>query len=143
MQYAVSALEPGDMLDVESGSYPDFIAGWDSPPASSGDPYGYISGTAGNPITIQADPTAAPGSVIIDSRNNETAVAIDLEPGRDYINLSGFTIEYGDGSITKEEIKATGNNDGIIENTVTGAYLRTDSASLSPEGHVTDSASLR
>ncbi len=120
LQHAMVALEPGDTLDVESGSYAGFIAGWDSTAASSGDPYGYIDGTATAPVTIQADPSASPGSVIIDSRNNETAVGIDLEPGCDYINLAGFTIEDGDGSITKEGIKATGTNDGIINNTVTG-----------------------
>ena len=80
-QHAMMSLQPSDTLDVESGSYAGFISGWDSTPASSGDPYGYIDGTAGNPITIQADPSAPAGSVIIDSRNNKTAVGIDLEPG--------------------------------------------------------------
>ena len=120
LQHAMIALQPGDTLDVESGPYPGFIAGWDSTPATSGDSYGYIRGTAGNPITIQADPTALPGSVIIDSRNNETAVGIDLEPGCDYIKLTGFTIEDSDGSITREGIKVTGNNDSLIDDTVSG-----------------------
>ena len=93
MQHAMISLEPGDTLDVESGKYPGFIVGWDSTPASSGDPYGYINGTPGNPITIQAEPGSPPGSVIIDSRNNETPVGIDLEPGDNYINISGFTID--------------------------------------------------
>ena len=120
LQHSMMSLKPGDTLDVESGTYTGFIAGWDSTPASTGDPYGTIDGTAGNPITIQAAPNASPGSVIISSRNSETAVGIDLEPGCNYITISGFTIQNGNGSITKEGIKVTGNNDSIINNTVTG-----------------------
>ncbi len=119
-QHAMMSLQPGDTLDVESGSYAGFISGWDSTPASSGDPYGYIDGTAGNPITIQADPSAPAGSVIIDSRDNKTAVGIDLEPADNYITISGLTIEDGDGSITRAGFKVTGTNDSLINNTVTG-----------------------
>ena len=97
-------------MDVEAGTYAGFILGWDAATA----------GTAGAPITFQADPHAAPGSVIINSRDGKTPVGIDLEPGCDYINISGFTIQKGDGSITKDGIKATGNNDSITNNTVTG-----------------------
>ena len=120
LQHAMMSLLPGDTLDVESGSYTGFISGWDSTPASSGDPYGLIDGTAGAPITIQADPSASPGSVIINSRDNKTAVGIDLEPGDNYITISGLTIENSNGSITKDGIKATGNNDSLIDDTVTG-----------------------
>src|SRR5271157_180682 len=67
-QHSMMSLKPGDTLDVKAGSYTGFIVGWDTQPASSGDPYGTINGTAGHPITIQADPNAAPGSVIISSR---------------------------------------------------------------------------
>ncbi len=86
------ALHPGDTLDVEAGDYAGFISGWDGTPASSGDPYGYIDGTAGAPITIQAAPGTAAGSVVINSRNNETPVGIDLEPGDNYITISGLTV---------------------------------------------------
>ena len=120
LQHAMMSLLPGDTLDVESGSYTGFISGWDSTPASSGDPYGYIDGTAGAPITIQADPSASPGSVIINSRDNKTAVGIDLEPGDNYITISGLTIENSNGSITKSGIKVTGNNDSLINDTVSG-----------------------
>src|SRR5208337_1479909 len=54
LQNAMKSLEPGDTLNVEPGTYTGFIVGWDSVPASSGDAYGTINGTAGNPITIQA-----------------------------------------------------------------------------------------
>src|SRR5208283_1800873 len=56
LQHSMMSLHPGDTLDVESGSYKGFVAGWDSTPASSGDQFGTIDGTAGDPITIQAAP---------------------------------------------------------------------------------------
>ena len=86
------SLQPGDTLDVESGTYTGFIVGWDSTPASSGDPYGTINGTAGNPITIQAAPNASPGSVIINAQRQQDSVGIDLEPGCNYITISGITV---------------------------------------------------
>ena len=49
LQHAMMSLNPGDTLDVEAGSYDGFIVGWDSTPASGGDPYGTIDGTAGAP----------------------------------------------------------------------------------------------
>jgi hypothetical protein len=119
MQHAMMSLQPGDTLNVEPGKYAGFIVGWDSVPASSGDPLGTISGTASAPITIQADPSAPQGSVIINSSNSQTAVGIDLEPGDNYIKISGFTIN-SNGSITRDGIKATGNNDRITNNTVSG-----------------------
>ena len=123
LQHSMMSLKPGDTLDVEPGTYTGFIAGWDSTPASSGDPYGTIDGTAGHPITIQADPNAAPGSVVINSRDNETAVGIDLEPGCDYVTIKGFTVDGTGSTITTSSnkgygIKVTGNNDQVIGNTV-------------------------
>jgi parallel beta-helix repeat protein len=118
LQNAVSHLAPGDILNVESGSYAGFIVGWDGPGESV---YGTIAGTAGKPITIQADPAASPGSVIINSHNRYTAVGIDLEPGCNYVTLNGLTIQ-NDGSVTKAGILATGNNDSITNNTVTGVH---------------------
>ena len=118
LQNAVSHLAPGDILNVESGSYAGFIVGWDGPGESV---YGTIAGTAGKPITIQADPAASPGSVIINSHNRYTAVGIDLEPGCNYVTLNGLTIQ-NDGSVTKAGILATGNNDSITNNTTTGVH---------------------
>ena len=122
LQHAMIALQPGDTLNVEAGSYAGFIVGWDSTPASTGDQYGTIDGTASAPITIGADPNAAAGSVVINARNNETRVGIDLEPGDDYITISGFTIN-DSGGITSasgrgEGIKVTGNNDVVSNNTI-------------------------
>ena len=82
-----------------------------------------MTGTAGNPITIQADPNATPGSVIINSRNNETRVGIDLEPGCNYITIKGITVDGSSGLITSTinngyGIKITGNYDQLIGNTV-------------------------
>jgi parallel beta-helix repeat protein len=118
MQHAMMSLQPGDTLDVEAGSYAGFIIGWDSVPASSGDPYGTVNGTSSSPISIQADPSAAPGSVIINSPNNKTHVGIDVEPGSAYLNFSGFTLSGS--SLSKEAIKYTGNNGVIANNTVSG-----------------------
>ena len=120
LQANVATLLPGDTMDVESGTYAGFIVGWDAAGQSQ---YGAIAGTAGNPITIQADPNATPGSVIINSRNNKTRVGIDLEPGCDYITIKGITVDGSSGLITSTinngyGIKITGNYDQLIGNTV-------------------------
>jgi hypothetical protein len=123
LQQAMMSLHPGDTLNVEPGSYAGFVAGWDSAPATSGDLYGTVAGTAAAPITIQADPSAAPGSVIINTRANEVRYGIDLEPGCDYVHLIGFTIADSGGITTSSDrgggIKVVGNNDQVINNTVT------------------------
>jgi hypothetical protein len=123
LQHAIMSLQPGDMLNVEPGSYAGFVAGWDSIPASSGDQYGTIEGTANAPITIQADPNAAPGSVIINKRANEVRYGIDLEPGCQYVNLIGFTIADSGGITTPSDrgggIKIADSNDAAINNTIT------------------------
>jgi hypothetical protein len=124
MQHAMISLEPGDTLDVEAGSYAGFIVGWDSTPANTGDRYGWIDGTPSAPITIQADPSAAAGSVIINSRNNETSAGVDLEPGDNYIVISGFNINDSTGGVDKypnkgEGVKICGTNDSAIGNTIT------------------------
>jgi hypothetical protein len=92
LQHAMMSLQPGVTLNVEAGSYQGFVVGWDNVPAS-GDLYGTINGTASAPITIQADPAATPGSVIINFRNSKTETGIDLEPGNSYITISGFVID--------------------------------------------------
>ena len=115
-QHAMMSLQPGDTLDIKSGSYTGFIVGWDSTPANSGDPYGTINGTACNPITIQADPNAAPGSVVINSRDNKTPCGIDIEPGCSYVTLKGLTVANGDGSISQYGIKFSTGSNFIVEN---------------------------
>ena len=112
IQNAVNFVLPGDTVIVRAGSYAGFILGWDAPTA----------GTAGNPITFEADPAAAAGTVIINARNNKTASGIDLEPGCDYITISGFDI-VGGGTIAQypnkgSGIKVTGNNDIVISNII-------------------------
>ena len=106
-------------MNVEAGSLHGFHRGV----GCHRKPTVRIAGTAGHPITIQADPNAAPGSVIINSRNNKTAVGIDLEPGCDYITIKGFTVDGTGGTITSATtrgygIKITGNYDQLIGNTV-------------------------
>jgi PKD repeat protein len=112
LQHAADMVQAGDTVIVRSGNYAGFILGWNTPTA----------GTATQRITFQADPNASPGTVIINGRNSKTHVGIDLEPGCDYITLSGFTID-GAGGIANypdkgSGIKVTGNNDWVIGNTV-------------------------
>ena len=121
LQNAMMSLQPGDILNVEPGSYAGFIVGWDSQAADTGDPYGTINGTATAPITIQADPSAAVGSVLINYQNAETQAGIDLEPGCNYITLNGFTINGASGGFAEfpnkgEGIKVAGSNNVIVEN---------------------------
>jgi hypothetical protein len=111
IQAAANKVVAGDTVIVEAGTYAGFILSYDNPQA----------GTASAPITFEADPNAAAGSVIIGSRNNKTQTAIDLEPGSDYVTIKGFTITNVGDTETKAGIKATGNYDQIIDNTVTGA----------------------
>jgi PKD repeat protein len=113
LQHAADSVQAGDQVIVRAGNYAGFIMGWDAPTA----------GTAANRITFLADPTAAAGSVVINARNSKTACGIDLEPGCDYITISGFTIQGAGGIATYPNkgsgIKVTGNYDSVINNTVT------------------------
>ncbi|MGA2584844.1 MAG: right-handed parallel beta-helix repeat-containing protein [Tepidisphaeraceae bacterium] len=109
LQEAANQVVAGDTVIVEAGTYAGFSLSYENTQ----------SGTAAAPIVFEADPSAAAGSVIINSENSKTPVAIDLEPGSDYVTIKGFSIE-NNGTVTKEGIKATGNNDSIIDNTVTG-----------------------
>ena len=111
IQAAANVVQAGDTVIVEAGTYAGFILSYDNPQ----------SGTASAPIIFEADPNAATGSVIIGSRNNKTPTAIDLEPGSDYVTIKGFTITNVGDTETKAGIKATGNYDQILDNTVTGA----------------------
>src|SRR5437764_9152741 len=51
LQKGASVLQAGDTLVVRAGNYKGFVVGYDSTGT-----YGPIAGTAGAPITIQADP---------------------------------------------------------------------------------------
>ena len=112
IQHAADNVGVGDTVVVRVGSYAGFVLGWDFP----------TSGASGSPITFEADPAAAPGTVIINARNNKTASGIDIEPGCDYITISGFSIA-GGGTIAQypnsgSGIKVTGNNDIVVNNTI-------------------------
>jgi hypothetical protein len=112
LQQAADVVQAGDTVDVEAGSYAGFIMGWNAPQ----------SGTASAPITFQAAPGTAAGSVIINSRNYETPDGIDVEAGCNYLNIIGFTIENSDGSMTRAGIRIAQSNDVNIENdNVSGA----------------------
>jgi parallel beta-helix repeat protein len=120
LQQGASVLKAGDTLDVRPGSYAGFVTGWDPAGTSI---YGTIAGTASAPITIQADPASAAGSVIIASKNSKTEVGIDLEPGCDYIVINGFTVDGTSMQLAAypnngSGIKATGNYDTLENNTV-------------------------
>jgi parallel beta-helix repeat protein len=143
LQHAMMSLQAGATLDVEPGKYTGFIVGWDSTPATiSGDPYGYIDGTASAPITIQAAPGSAAGSVIIDSRDNKTPCGIDLEPGDNYININGLTITDGDGSISLYGIKvAQSNYVNITNNIVYGVGATGIYTSFSSDGTIANNVS--
>jgi hypothetical protein len=123
IQKGVSVLNPGDTLDVEAGTYPaGFIIGWDPPNSGL---YSQIAGTPQAPITIQADPSAAPGSVIISGQNNKTHDGIDFEGGDpsgcNWITVKGFTIDNASGSITRAGIRISGGNSNVslIDNVTT------------------------
>ena len=70
IQKGASVSGPGDTVTVRAGSYAGFIVGWDPP---NNGIYSVIAGTAQAPITVQADPAAAAGSVIINASNSKTA----------------------------------------------------------------------
>jgi len=126
IQHAGGIVQAGDTVLVRAGTYDGAIFGWDDPPCQ-GDEYCVIAGTASSPIVLEADPGAAPGSVIIASRNSKTAMGLDLEPGCDYVNIVGFTVtnagtaKTSAGSITKAGIgveSSTGNK--VLNNTING-----------------------
>src|SRR5262249_12431136 len=100
------------IMNVLPGSYAGFVVGWDDPGQL---PYGAINGTAAAPITIQANPGAPAGSVIITSRNAKTPDGIDIENSR-YIIINGFTVDNADGSITRAGIRSVTNTNVTIEN---------------------------
>jgi hypothetical protein len=98
IQHAADNLIAGDTVIVHPGSYAGFILGWDYPQ----------NGTFSHPIVFLAEPGA-----VIDRRNNKTPDGINLE-GASYIQIEGFTIQNGDGSISRAGIRSVINTHVII-----------------------------
>jgi hypothetical protein len=126
IQQAGAVVMPGDTVIVETGTYDGPIFGWDSPPCSA-DPLCVVAGTSAHPILFEADPTAAAGSVVIAGKNSQNASGFDLEPGCDYVDIVGFTVNNAGtpdqpaGSITKGGIALSGcTGNQILGNTVDG-----------------------
>src|SRR4051794_20736415 len=109
LQHGADLLRPGDTLIARAGTYAGFTIGWDTPQV----------GTAAAPITYEADPAAAPGSVVINTKNAHSADGIDLEPGNSYIVLKGFTINNAAGTITRAGIRVTGSDHVQVLDNVT------------------------
>ena len=126
IQEAGTVVQPGDTVIVEAGTYDGPIFGWDTPPCSA-DPLCTVAGTAQAPIVFEADPSASAGAVIIGASNSQNANGFDLEPGCDYVNIVGFTVnndgspDQGSGTITKAGIAVNGSiGNQILGNTVDG-----------------------
>ena len=96
LQSHVASLLPGDTLNILAGMYSGFIVGWD--PDGT---HGVLSGTATQPIAIQAAPGTDGTMVVITTKNNKTQYAIDLEPGCGYIVLSNLTVDGSSGGFAK------------------------------------------
>lgn len=97
IQAAGAAAKPGDTVNVTAGNYKGFTFGWDA-----GGKYGPIAGTATARITIQADPSAAPGSVVINAvglladngQLGDCGVYLgEGGGGCKYVTIRGFTIK--------------------------------------------------
>ncbi len=119
-------VQPGDTVLVEAGTYDGPIFGWDTPPCTD-DPVCTVAGTAQAPIVFEADPDAAAGAVVIGASNSQNSNGFDLEPGCDYVNILGFTVnnngspDQGQGTITKAGIAVNGSTGNqILGNTVDG-----------------------
>src|SRR3954462_15369246 len=113
LQKAANSVVAGDTVTARAGTYTSgFVLGWDAPTA----------GTSAAPITFQADPAAAAGSVIITGRNSKTADGVDLESGCDYIVIKGLKINNAAGTITRAGIRVSGSRSvQILDNVVTHA----------------------
>src|SRR4051812_40511865 len=111
LQKAANSVVAGDTVTARAGTYTSgLVFGWDAPTA----------GTSAAPITFQADPAAAAGSVIIAGRGtNKTADGIDLEDGCHWIIIKGFSITNTAGTITRDGIRVSGsNNVSVINNSI-------------------------
>jgi hypothetical protein len=126
IQHAGGLLSPGDTVVVLAGTYDGAIFGWDTAPCQ-GDPLCTVAGTSTNPILLEADPTAAPGAVVVAAKNAHTDSGLDLQPGCDYVDIVGFTVtnagtaDMAAGTITKAGIAVAGSTGNrILYNTVDG-----------------------
>jgi hypothetical protein len=126
IQHAGGIVMPGDTVVVEAGTYDGPIFGWDMAPCA-GDPLCTVAGTAAHPILFEADPAATAGAVVIGAKNAQNASGFDLEPGCDYVDIVGFTVNNAGtadtpaGSITKGGIALSGcTGNQILGNTVDG-----------------------
>ena len=111
LQSAVNKLTAGDTLNVLAGTYAGFSVGYSTP---------VLAGTSTGPITVQAAPGTAPGSVIIDSQNPDRACAIDLEPGCNYWTISGFSVINSNSQFTAEGLYITSSHVNILHCIITG-----------------------
>jgi hypothetical protein len=101
LQHAADMVAAGDTVHVGAGTYSaGFVLGWDTPAA----------GTPQAPISF-----LAAAGVTITGRNSKTADGIDLEPGCNYIDIIGFTINNA-GTITRAGIRDAGGTNVVIEN---------------------------
>ena len=114
LQKAVNSAKAGDVIIVKAGTY-----------NQGANMFGLTGGTQTNPITIEADPNATPGSVIVthcaNSGTNASAAAFNVESTGTWV-IEGFTIN-SDGSMQKAGIRvATANYCQILDNTVNRAF---------------------
>src|SRR5205823_4044250 len=106
LQKAISVLHAGDTLNVRAGSYAGFDA--DS-----------LSGTQSLPITIQADPSAASGSVIINAPDDQSD-GITLA-GSAWLTIKGITVKASAMSRDGIRIVLGSNNTSVLNCDVSGA----------------------
>ena len=114
LQKAVNSAKAGDVIIVKAGTY-----------NQGANMFGLTGGTQSNPITIEADPNATPGSVIVThcatTGTNADAAAFNVESTGTWV-IEGFTIN-SDGSMQKSGIRvATANYCQILDNTVNRAF---------------------
>lgn len=105
LQHAALNVAAGDTVHVASGTYTGFVMGWDTP----------VIGASGHPVSFLAD-----AAVIVNSKNNKTSDAIDVE-SCSFIVIDGFEVT-NDGTVTRAGIRISGVGSGnqITNNTVTG-----------------------
>lgn len=116
IQQAGSVLQTGDTVIVRAGRYAGAVFCYDGPNQGK---YGTFAGAANNPVTFEADPSAARGAVVIQSANDKTPAGFDLEPGCDYVNVVGFTFDNShDFSMSDAGLRVNGDGDVIADNVV-------------------------
>jgi PKD repeat protein len=127
---ALANLQPGDTLEFRGGTY-NFTVPYDSNRGSTPLMYPGNSGTAWQPITLQAYPGETPNLVL----GGETGQALlgTLGPTRNYVRFLGLTVTitaihdrglpYGTNSPSAFRISGIGNEVGYCE--ITGATVTT------------------